>query len=141
MTTPQQNFAFAANTVVVGINPATAINQGDILKVVAGLAEPITANTDVPFGVAGDTNPVVSLGDTLTKVNVIRAGVVRLFGKASELFTPNAKVWYDTNAQTVTAVDPGGAVVLGRVREIVAVTAAADGSTRVLIEPNYEGIA
>jgi hypothetical protein len=139
-TTPQQNYAQDSDRGAIGINPATAVNQGDLVKVVAGLATPITADTDQVYGVSADTNPVASLGDSLSQIVVIRRGVVRLFGLAGDTFTPNAKVWFVTDAQTVTSVDPGGsAKVAGRVREVSAVTAVA--GTRVLIEPNYESIA
>ena len=137
-TTPQQNFAHDSDRTTAPIDPNTVINQGDLVKISSNLATPITASADQVFGVAADSNPVASLGDKLSSIGVIRRGVVRLFLKASDSVAYDGKVWFVTDAQHVTSVDPTSSKAVGRCRELSAVTGAADGSTRILVEVNFD---
>ena len=107
----------------------------DLVKIASNLAVPVdTPATDVVFGMADDTNPVVSLLDTLTQIKVIWSGIVRLVLKSGDVLAYDAKVYIGVDAQTVTVTDPGGATAVGRSRELSSVTG--DGSIRVKIDLN-----
>lgn len=137
MSNAQQNFAHEASVVVAPKAAAQAINQGDILKVAANLVVPCdTPATDIPFGIAGQTSPVASLGDELTSMSVIREGVVFLFLKAADVAAFDDKVYLTADPQVVTVTQPGAGVAVGRCRELASVTGAAGDVTRILVEIN-----
>lgn len=136
-STAQNNHAAGPRLVVTSpIAGATVINQGDLCKIVANLVVAQAGVTDPIHGMIDDSNPVAGLADQLTKVAVLRPGAgvhIRLKLKNGESVNFNDLVYLDTtDPQTVSTASGGGALVVGRVRELAAVTG--DGSTRILIE-------
>lgn len=135
---------FAAGQYLTYAAPKTgsqAINQGDLLKVSSNLVVPISGVTDVVTAISEETSPVASLGDTLTKISVIRPGpgvLVRLPLKASDAPSFGDQLYISsnvaTNPQEVSTSSANSAAKVGICRELATVTGASDGSTLVLVE-------
>jgi len=71
--------SFDIDSTVMPCAFGTVINQGTRLKVASNLITPTTAKNDDWVGVADFSNPVASLGDTLTSGRVLLAGNVIWF--------------------------------------------------------------
>ena len=140
MSTAQQNFAAENLEVSAPLSPSQAINQGDIVKVSSNLIVPISGATDVPHGVAGGTNPVSSIGDTLSSMIVYRKGLFYFFLKASDTANYDDALYLTAAPQTLTTSSAGSAVKVARCRELAAVTGAASDVTRILVEIDLDSI-
>lgn len=134
MSTPQQNLATNPEVLAAPKAAAQAINQGDLVKASSNLVVPISGATDTVLGVSGDTSPVVSLGDQLTQISVLRRGVFFLFLTAGDTLNFDDAVYLTAAPQIVTSSSGGGATKIGRCRELAAVTGAAGNVTRVRVE-------
>lgn len=134
-TVAKQSFTYnASDSDVAPISSAQAINQGDMLQIVSGLAVPAATATAAIFGVSKDTNPVSSLGDTLVQVAVNRGGNVHLMKLPSGTVDFDQKLYLGADAQTVTPTDPGSGVAVGRSRSLAQVV----GGSGVTIEVKLE---
>lgn len=116
------------------ISPAQAINQGDLVKVTANLAVPVTGATDTPIGWSDDKNPVASLLDTLSKITV------NLFTPIDVGFFPIKSgdtpgfwdaLYLTADGQILTTASGGGATKVGRCLELSTFTG--DGATRAKV--------
>lgn len=145
MSTVQNNFAAASDEVTAPIAAATAVNQGDFVKVVSNLIVPIAAATDTAFGVAGFTNPTVSLLDKVTSGKVSKRGLFWFYLNTGDTVGFDDLVYLTTDPQVVTSSSAGGATKAGRVREWTYypaasnITGAASNATRILVDVNVEG--
>jgi len=125
---PTQNFvAESLDTVTAPITTTQAIFQGDLVKIASNKAVPCdTPATDEVFGVSGDTNPVSSLGDTLSKIKVRRSGIHKFYLLAGTANYNDPVYLTSTDAQTVTLTSPGaGSWIVGYSRSLEAVVGAA----------------
>jgi len=90
---------------VFPIATTTAVNTGDCVYIASYAALPCSTDANATYfaGVSNDTNPVVSLGDTLTKIRVNRHGVFEFNGTSGDTYhTGDAIYLNSTDAQTVT---------------------------------------
>lgn len=118
---------------------SATFNQGDLVKVASNLIVVLAAVSDVVHGIVDDSNPVASLGDTLTKVAILRPGpgvLVKLPLKSGDTVAYGDQVYVSsnvaTNPQEVSTSSGSSAAKVGIVREMASVTAGA--STLILIE-------
>ena len=139
-TAENKSVSINLDSIVVPISNLTAINQGSRLKLVANLATPTTAKADNWIGVADFTNPVVSLGDTLTEGKILIAGNVVWFdAPATETMNFGDIVYpYENGGNhysgAVTKVG-AGAVVVGTYVGLAATVCGAGVRVPIKIKP------
>lgn len=131
-TTPQNNAISESTVVQCPILAATAINSGDLVQLSSNAAIPAVSGSATVHGVSEDTNPVASLGDTLTVIAVRRSGLFKFYALAGISLTYDAAMYVGADAQTLTNVDPGSGKICARCRELATVTAVT--GTRYLFE-------
>lgn len=139
-STPQNNKAAGPElSVAAPIAAATAVYEGDLVKVSSNLIVAVAAVADVVHAMSLDSNPVASLGDQLTRISVLRPGagvLVRLPLKNGDTIAYDDLVYIGsnvaTNPQEISSSSANSAAKVGRCREVASF--AGDGSKRALIE-------
>lgn len=115
---------YQPDSIVMPIDPATVLNQGSRVMLVANKIVPTTVKTDVWCGVSDGQNPVASLGDTLSAEKVLIKDNVIYFD------APTVEVYSFGDA--VYAYDNGGNHYPGAVCKAVAGGGGAVGTSNSL---------
>lgn len=139
-STPQNNYAAGPRLIVAApFASSVALNQGDICKIASNALAPLAAVSDVVFGIVDETNPIASIGGTITQASVLRpdAGVlVRLPLKSGDTPSYGDQLYVSsnvaTNPQEVSTSSANSAAKVGFCRELTAQTS--DGTNRILVE-------
>lgn len=135
MSTIQNNVAaLKVSAIEAPIAPAQAINQGDMVKIVANLAVPVAGATDTVIGFSDDSNPVASLLDQLSKITVnLNAPINVAFLPIKAADAPNFwdALYATADPQILTTSSGGGATKVGRCLELAAFTG--DGVARAKV--------
>jgi len=134
--------AFSPEAVIVPMATTTVINQGDRVKITSNLLVPTSAVTDDWIGVADFTNPVASLGDTLSEGRVLlKDNIVYFDAPATETFAFGTLVYqyatggnYYIQAVTIDG-STGTPKLVGTCVEKTAVTGGTGVRVKVKIAP------